>query len=125
VTVPKGLAVMTLEHPTWVPPRYPVGTPQPVLWSARRTAVAIVAAVGIGSLTAVTASSADTGSAGTGTFGNGQFQGPGGGQFNGGPFGRRPFSGNGRFGNGQLGTGQPGGPLQGGQFGSTTLPGAP
>jgi hypothetical protein len=119
---------MTLEHPAWAPPRYPVETSRPALWSGRRTAVAIVAAVGIGSLTAVTVSFADPGAASTGTFRNGQFQGPGGGQFNGGPFGRRGLGG--QFGNGQLGqlgTGQQGGPLQGGQLGSApgALPGPP
>jgi len=111
---------MTLEHPAWTPPRYPVETARPALWSARRTAVAIVAAVAIGSLIAVTVSYADTGAGRTG-----QFQGPGGGRFNGAPFG-----GNGRFGNGQfgqLGAGQQGGPLQGGQLGPApgALPGAP
>jgi hypothetical protein len=110
---------MTLDQPAWAPPRYPVETSRPALWSARRTAVAIVAAVGIGSLTAVTVSYADTGSAGTPTIRNGPFQGPGGVQFNGPPFGRRGFGG--QFGNGpfgQLGTGQQGGPLGGGQLGS-------
>lgn len=123
---------MTLENPAWAPPRPPIEPSRPALWSARRTAVAIVAAVGIGSLTAVTVSYADTGAGRTGTFGNGQFPGPGGGQFNGGPNGGRPFGGNGRFGNGrfgngQLGTGQQGGPLQGGQLGPapSALPGTP
>ena len=132
---------MTLSYPVqpalWTAP--PVETPRPALWSARRTALAIVVAVSIGSLTAVAVSYADTGSASTGTFRNGPFQGPGGGQF-GGPFGRRGQFGNGQFGNGQfgkgqlsqlgngqLGAGQQGGPLSGGQLGSAPsgLPGAP
>jgi hypothetical protein len=99
-------------------PAPPVGTPRPALWSARRTVVAIVAAVGIGSLTAIAVSYADAGSASTGPFRNGQFQGPAGGRFNGGPFGGRQFGGplgNGQF--GQQGGPQQGGPLQG-QLGS-------
>jgi len=100
-----------VETPLWSPP--PVQPSRPALWSARRTAVAVVAAVGIGSLTAVAVSYADTGSGSTGSFRTGQLQGPGAGRFHGGPFGRRQFGngqfgqlGNGQFGNGQLGNGQ-------------------
>jgi hypothetical protein len=114
----EGAVVMTLS--------IPAEAGRPALWSARRTAVAIVAAVGIGSLTAVAVSYADTGSdgtgrVGTGPFRNGQFQGPAGGQFNGSPFGRAGF------GNGQLGAGRPGRAPPPAQFGpaASGLPGSP
>jgi len=102
----------------WTPPAPQARLPasrQP-LWSIRRTALAIVAAVAVGALTAIGVSYADLGSSGptTGPLGGGRGFG---GQGFGGPgnrFGGNGFGGNGFGGNGfggavlQRVTGQPG-----------------
>ena len=84
---------------------------EPPLWSMRRTALAVLAAVVAGVLTVFGVSSADTGSSGTGT-GSGSRSGGFGG------FGGRPLPGggfpSGPGGFGQAGTGQ----LPGGQSGT-------
>ena len=84
----------------WTPPAPPAGRPpvRPPLWSMRRTALAVVAAVTVGALTAVGVSYADTGSSTgpAGGFGGRGFRGSGfpgtGGPFGGssGPFGGLP-----------------------------------
>jgi len=115
----------------WTPPAPQASLPasRPPLWSIRRTALAIVAAVAVGVLTAIGVSYADLGSSGPATgprggFGNRGFgsQGFGGNGFGGQGFGGQGFGGQGFGGQGfggfpggglggaapQLGTGQPG-----------------
>ena len=93
----------------WTPPApgsYRVA--RPPLWSARRTALAIVAAVVVAAMTVVGVSYADTGSASPSNApsgGFGRFGGPGG-RFGGGFPGGLPGGGQ-AGGPGQLGSGLP------------------
>ncbi|MGI8668211.1 MAG: hypothetical protein ACR2N4_19645 [Jatrophihabitans sp.] len=77
------------------------------LWSARRTALAVVAAVGIASVSAVALSYADTGSTASTEPGTGRFGGPGvGGPGTGGGFGAPGQNGGAQLGATNGGTGQ-------------------